>query len=138
MRLVDFLDGYKHLQEDISNSPQNFPGLTADFSSRIKVAVIDTGVDETLLDDTFRGTLGASFVSDEGNESSWWFARELHGTYMAHIIHAIDPYCELKIYQAGEVRDDILPERVATVSKTSTQRNNTDAVTNFAGNSMGH
>ena len=87
-------------------------------ATRVRVAILDTGVDETLLDEsheTFHGTKGASFVSDGPSESPWWFARELHGTQMAHIIHALDPCCQLSIAKVCEGRKDITPERVGRV-----------------------
>ncbi len=106
------MDAYRHLQQEA----QRHPELVAGPSAKIRVALIDTGVDQTLLDETFHGMEGASFVSDGENESPWWFARELHGTHMAHIIHAIDPYCVLRIASVGDARKDILAERVARVS----------------------
>ena len=77
------------------------------------MAIIDTGIDETLLD--FRNIDGGSFVRHDGKESSWWLAREMHGTNMARIVRSLDPYCELYIAQVGESKTDIRPERVIQV-----------------------
>jgi hypothetical protein len=120
VKIVDFLDGYQNLSRDILECPTRYPELTGQLCPRVKVAIIDTGVDETLLDATYRGISGESFVIEEGKGSMWWIAKELHGTRMAHIIHSLDPFCKLIIYKCGDARTDITKERVTRVSSIST------------------
>jgi len=136
VKIVDFLDGYQNLSRDILEYPTRYPELTGQLYPRIRVAVIDTGVDETLLDDTFRGISGQSFVVEEGKESMWWIAKELHGTRMAHIIHSLDPFCKLKIYKCGDARTDITKERVTRVSFMS--HPGPETMLKLSGNSEGY
>jgi hypothetical protein len=109
-KLQTFIDTYKRTQDEYL--AQHPPG--SGLRTKIKVAILDNGVDMTLLDETFKGTDGASFVCDE---SPWWLVQELHGTQMAHIIHALDPFCELKIEKICEMKRDFTAERVARVSR---------------------
>lgn len=128
---------YRHLQQEHNSTLQHQGNL----STRIRVALIDTGVDETLLDASFCNSKGASFVSDGQSESPWWFARTKHGTYMAHVIHSIDPYCEFRFASVGETKRDFAADRVARVSRISSPSRclnglaQTDPV---LGNRLGH
>lgn len=58
---------------------------------------------------------GRSFVDDGLRFSPWLLASEPHGTQMANIICAIDPWCELYVAQVTDGRSGITPSRVARV-----------------------
>ncbi|KAL8743053.1 MAG: hypothetical protein Q9190_004554 [Brigantiaea leucoxantha] len=55
---------------------------------------------------------GRSFVDDNSRVSPWLFASDPHGTQMANLICAIDPWCELYVAKVAESRSGITPERV--------------------------
>ena len=76
--------------------------------SRVRIAVIDTGVDSTLEGISEYIEQGQSFVTSNGwRESPWWVASDPHGTQMATIIRRLDPLCKLLIAKVGTTRDDI-------------------------------
>ena len=82
---------------------------------RIKVAVIDTGVDGTLSTLSECILDGVSLVEDfEGRESPWWLASHPHGTQMASFIHQLDPFCYLYVIKIcdeyGGVHGDTLAQ----------------------------
>ena len=60
---------------------------------------------------------GRSFVDDNSRVSPWLFASDPHGTQMANVICAIDPWCELYVAKVAESRLGITPERVARVGQ---------------------
>ena len=97
-----------------------------------KVALIDNGVmmisltrvsgsqiehAEVSEDAKSRIRAGNSFVHEEGGKMSpWYLQSQSHGTQMANLICAIDPFCELYVAKVGDERSDISPLRVAEVS----------------------
>ncbi|KAL9120735.1 MAG: hypothetical protein Q9187_002705 [Circinaria calcarea] len=62
---------------------------------------------------------GRSFVDDNSRVSPWLFASDPHGTQMANLICAIDPWCELYVAKVTESRHGITPERVARLTPHS-------------------
>ncbi|KAM4054821.1 subtilase family protein [Hirsutella rhossiliensis] len=56
---------------------------------------------------------GQSFVDDASRLGSWLFASDPHGTQMANLMCAIDPYCDLYVAKIVEGREGILPDNVA-------------------------
>jgi hypothetical protein len=58
---------------------------------------------------------GRSFVDDNSRLSPWLFASDPHGTQMANLICAIDPFCEIYIARVAEDSFGITAERVAKV-----------------------
>lgn len=58
---------------------------------------------------------GKSFVEDSSRVSPWLFASNPHGTQMANLICAIDPWCDLYVAKVTEGRAGIMPARVARV-----------------------
>jgi hypothetical protein len=56
---------------------------------------------------------GQSFVDNASRLGSWLFASDPHGTQMANLICAIDPYCKLYVAKVVEGRQGILPDNVA-------------------------
>lgn len=62
---------------------------------------------------------GRSFVEEDSKFSSWLFASNPHGTQMANLICAIDPWCDLYVAKVTEGRYGIRPERVEKVSQVT-------------------
>ncbi|KAI1486454.1 subtilisin-like protein [Biscogniauxia mediterranea] len=56
---------------------------------------------------------GRSFVDQDSRLSPWLFASDPHGTQMANLICAIDPFCEIYVARVAEDSFGITPERVA-------------------------
>ncbi|EHK20707.1 uncharacterized protein TRIVIDRAFT_153866 [Trichoderma virens Gv29-8] len=54
---------------------------------------------------------GQSFVGEGSRVSSWLFASDPHGTQMANLICAIDPWCDLYVAKVTEGRSGIIPVR---------------------------
>ncbi|PMD38046.1 subtilisin-like protein [Hyaloscypha variabilis F] len=111
-RLNDFLRTYKSFQAQQDRNQFR----------RIKVAIIDNGVDESAFKSE-QIAKGRSFVRREHTmglidkkkimrESPWWLSIDAHGTQMAQFICAVDPCCELYIAKVCERRNDITLERV--------------------------
>lgn len=104
----------------------------------IKVAIIDTGVDESKFEvedarherpqgrrarasrnsqrelENGRRFIGAIF-SETGN-SHWWLSADSHGTQMAKLISSIDSCCDLYIAKVGDNKSDISMGSVTRVS----------------------
>lgn len=59
---------------------------------------------------------GRSFVYDGSKVSPWLFASDSHGTQMANLICAMDPFCDLYVARVAEGKYGITPERAAEVS----------------------
>lgn len=59
---------------------------------------------------------GRSFVYDGPKVSPWLFASDSHGTQMANLICAMDPFCELYVARVAEGKYGISPDRAAKVS----------------------
>lgn len=59
---------------------------------------------------------GRSFVDDESEVSPWLFASDSHGTRMANLICAMDPFCELYVARVAEGKYGITPDREARAS----------------------
>jgi hypothetical protein len=58
---------------------------------------------------------GRSFVEGESTISPWLFASNPHGTQMANMICAIDPFCEIYIARVAEDAYGVTPKRVQKV-----------------------
>ncbi|KAK1243121.1 hypothetical protein MKX07_003749 [Trichoderma sp. CBMAI-0711] len=56
---------------------------------------------------------GRSFVDDGSKMCPWMLASDPHGTQMANIICAMDPFCELYVARVAEGKYGITPERAA-------------------------
>jgi hypothetical protein len=89
---------------------------------KVKVALIDTGVDlEELADgiENFTGHIvrGISFMQQGQRISPWWLPSKPHGTQQARLICAIDPSCDLYVAKVGsDPTCDISTKRVVKVS----------------------
>ncbi|OTA95155.1 hypothetical protein M434DRAFT_10064 [Hypoxylon sp. CO27-5] len=84
---------------------------------RIKVAVIDNGVDRIRASVSKKISKGVSFVT-AGVENDncilpWWMVADPHGTQMASLIEKANPFCQLYIARVGKGRKDILPGNAA-------------------------
>lgn len=84
---------------------------------RIKVAVIDNGVDRMRESVKNKVEKGISFVTagPENDERilPWWMVSDPHGTQMASLIAQENPFCRLYVARVGRNRRDILPENAA-------------------------
>ncbi|KAI1819685.1 hypothetical protein F4861DRAFT_526015 [Xylaria intraflava] len=56
---------------------------------------------------------GRSFVVENSRLNPWQFASDPHGTQMANLICAIDPFCEMYVARVAEDSLGITPDRVA-------------------------
>ena len=95
----------------------------------IKVAIIDNGADK------FRQCIrdcierGISYVSADSDADSghrilpWWMVSDPHGTQMASLISAVNPWCRLYIARVGKGRRDILPEDAAQAVNWAVEQN---------------
>ncbi|XDG09918.1 hypothetical protein ABKA04_009533 [Annulohypoxylon sp. FPYF3050] len=73
-------------------------------ASKIKVAVLDSGVNGTRFPLEKHDRHGRSFVWNEHgkgqeSEASWWLAVDPHGSQMANIISQLDPFCVFYFFQ---------------------------------------
>lgn len=59
---------------------------------------------------------GRSFVDDGSKVFPWLFASDSHGTQMANLICAMDPFCELYVARVAEGKYSITLNRAARVS----------------------
>jgi hypothetical protein len=59
---------------------------------------------------------GHSFVDDGFKICPWLFASDSHGTQMANLICAMDPFCDLYVARVAEGKYGITLERAARVS----------------------
>lgn len=97
----------------------------SDEDCRIKVAIIDNGVDK--FGENVRDFIekGISFVKidsdDESRTLPWWMVSDPHGTQMASLIGDVNPFCRLYIARVGRGRKDILPSDAEEVSSFSSQ-----------------
>ncbi|KAI0539754.1 subtilisin-like protein [Xylaria digitata] len=75
--------------------------------SRIKVGVVDTGINTARFSIDNHAVHGRSFVwtntaKEFEQEASWWLATDSHGSQMANIISQLDPRCILYIAQVTD------------------------------------
>jgi hypothetical protein len=108
-RLQNFLQLYRQRQNRRMKSRDQ---TVRDAFSRVKVAIIDTGVDESAFDEYTHSCKGTSFVRKDNTESHWWLSSDVHGTQMAKLISSLDPFCQLHIAKVGDHKTDIVSERV--------------------------
>lgn len=59
---------------------------------------------------------GQSFMYDGSKAYPWLFASDSHGTQMANLICAMDPFCDLYVARVAEGKYGITPDRAAEVS----------------------
>jgi hypothetical protein len=81
---------------------------------RMKVAIIDSGVDRCVFTGDERDVVGASFVHNHNGakESPWWLAGDHHGSHIAHIIAQLDPCCSLFVAKVTENKSTVGKDRV--------------------------
>lgn len=89
-------------------------------TTKTKVAVLDTGINQEWFSWEGHIVHGASFVhSASGNvqrQSPWWLATDPHGSQVANVIAQLDPVCTLYIAKIAD-RKSIVSEN--TVIKAS-------------------
>ncbi len=85
----------------------------------MKVAIIDTGADESEFPKDLNSFIGRSFVhkEDENTESPWWLTSDVHGTYMAQLICQLDPFCQIYIAKVSDHKLSLEIERVIEVRR---------------------
>lgn len=102
---------------------EKFQSLQASDSNRneslklIKVAIIDNGTDKFRFRIRNAIERGVSYVKADVESADrilpWWMVSDPHGTQMASLIVAANPWCRLFIARVGKGRRDILPEDAA-------------------------
>ncbi|KAH0563333.1 hypothetical protein GP486_002095 [Trichoglossum hirsutum] len=93
------------------------PGRDYIKENPIKIAVIDSGVDQcrtTISDNIERGESFVEIRSESGmvRESPWWLVADPHGTQMASLITQVNPYCKLYVGKVARYRGDLVVENV--------------------------
>ncbi|KAI1491853.1 hypothetical protein F5X96DRAFT_629727 [Biscogniauxia mediterranea] len=132
--LDQLLDTYKLLDNFDPNEDcgRRFRELTSipeanERDRRIKVAIIDNGVDRIRANVKDMIAKGISFVSaDQQNGHRilpWWMVADPHGTQMASLVGQANNYCRLYIARVGKGRKDILPEHAAEAIKWCLEQN---------------
>ena len=98
--------------------------------SKVKVAVIDNGVDQMHFALSQSIDRGASFVraggATEVPELPWYTAADPHGTQMAYLIHSINPWCRLYPLRVGTLQKDIDADAAVKVNTHRIARNLAD------------
>ena len=140
-QLFPYITNYRHKVAAVLSAKEKFRPT--------RVAILDNGIlnippARTGEDDKGlwpRIKEGQSFVDNASRLGSWLFASDPHGTQMANLICAIDPYCELYVAKIVEGRQGILPDSVAEVG-TAFVRGSPSApptiVLTGPGNPLGH
>jgi len=90
----------------------------------VKVAIIDTGVDESEFPEDCQGFIGCSFVQKGDTESHWWLTSDVHGTQMAKLINQLDPHCQLYIAKVSDHKSNLQIDRVIEVCRALLTYNN--------------
>ncbi|KAF3067660.1 Minor extracellular protease Epr [Trichoderma lentiforme] len=90
----------------VNHQSEHSKGLTNDTKSNVRK---ETENHKTLWS-RIKG--GKSFVEDGSRVSPWLLASNPHGTQMANLICAIDPWCDLYVAKVTEGRAGIMPARV--------------------------
>ena len=84
---------------------------------RIKIAIIDNGIDKWQDTISENIKLGVSYASrEDGKLLPWFTAAHAHGTHMASLIRKINPYCDLYIYRVSSLREGMDSKRAIEVS----------------------
>ncbi|KUI59785.1 Major intracellular serine protease [Cytospora mali] len=87
-----------------------------DADNRIKVAIIDNGVDgirasvKAMIAKGISYVAGGPYTPDQVETLPWWMVADPHGTHMASLVGQINQYCRLYIARVGKGRTDILIE----------------------------
>jgi hypothetical protein len=86
---------------------------------KVKIAIIDNGVDQirsTISDKIYKGESFVEIETAAGiRESPWWIAADPHGTQMASLILEANPDCLLYIGKAGRYRNDLRLNNIVKV-----------------------
>jgi hypothetical protein len=109
----DFLD-------DLIDKKSTYFGERLDVLTNhpVRVAIIDNGVDKVRTTLFGRIDNGISFVKTLSGDRilPWWMVADPHGTQMASLVQAVNPFCRLYIARVGKRRDDIDSEKAAEVN----------------------
>ncbi|KAE9376015.1 subtilisin-like protein [Stipitochalara longipes BDJ] len=107
VQLKDFVSEYQGIvlkRVDRANRQTN-PAL---LPKPVKVAIIDTGIDQNSFEpNKFKEFYSKGDMYSETQDSPWWLSVDIHGTQMAKLVTAIDPYCKLFIAKVGDHKTDI-------------------------------
>jgi hypothetical protein len=112
-----FLPKYKEWQDQLAQDAKPLIP-TKDKRTRIRIAILDSGVDRILFSGQGRHIVGASFVHKKNGskESPWWLASDPHGSHIANLISQLDPCCDLYIAKVTETKKQLQLDRVVQVS----------------------
>jgi hypothetical protein len=84
---------------------------------RIKIAIIDNGIDkwqDAISENIKHGVSYASRAN--GKLLPWFTAAHAHGTHMASLIRKINPYCDLYIFRVSSLREGMDPNKAIEVN----------------------
>ena len=90
---------------------------------RVKIALIDNGVDQmrSLISENIAS--GASFVRAGGRTEvpalPWYTAADAHGTQMASLMREVNRWCRIYPARVGSLQLDIDDEAAAKVRRTA-------------------
>jgi hypothetical protein len=69
---------------------------------------MDTGIDQNSFEPKkFKEFYSKGDMYSETQDSPWWLSADIHGTQMAKLVTAIDPYCKLFIAKVGDHKTGI-------------------------------
>lgn len=111
---------YKERFQDLIREP-----LLGEPDKRIKVAIIDNGVDgirssvKEMIAKGISYVAAGPYTADQDQTLPWWMVADPHGTHMASLVGQINPNCRLYIARVGKGRADIQVEHAIKVSKAS-------------------
>jgi hypothetical protein len=111
VQLEDFVSTYQGIRR---RRERGFHSATV--PKRVKVAIIDTGINQNSFDPQKYKELNCEGeMFSETQDSHWWLSADSHGTQMAKLVTAIDPHCELYIAKVGDHKTDITGGAVSRV-----------------------
>lgn len=109
--------------ENFANFIRNIPESDMPAETRIKVAVIDDGIDAMYNEEQFASTLkgGESFSTGSKRPKPYFFSSTGHGTLMADLVQRVCPKVQLYVARLDELVEpdgsvQPTPESAAKVS----------------------
>ncbi|RVX65857.1 hypothetical protein B0A52_10270 [Exophiala mesophila] len=106
----DFLFSLRSMKDNpVDPQTKHCRAVFQDKSKRVKIAVIDNGVDQ-MATSSANIVRGASFVRSASEPMSilpWYTPVHPHGTQMADLIRCVNPWCELFPIRVGSLRKDV-------------------------------
>jgi len=111
VRCHNFLGKFRRLPSPDELHPDLRHCMNVFNHEKVKVAIIDNGVDQMHFPLSQSIERGASFVKAGGSTEMpylpWYTAADAHGTQMAYLVHSMNPWCRLFPLRVGTLQRDI-------------------------------